>query len=268
MKSLSSNWEFALAAALLLGLTACLTLTPIRAAYRSELTPVQRADEYQVDPADKAAVFVKEGLRLKVRHLSDAELDVQYPEANNPFTYRGQVDPQLGYVPPRFTVFQLSLNNPTFDKVLLQPEKAVLKTDRGMVMYPYQLTRAEAHGDARNFETYWLSRGVQSGNTQKLYLERMGVLRGAVYHRDSFVFKGNAYTGKLVFDPLPPGTRGVTLHLEKFVLEFGIYNTPQNQIDLDFAFAVRSEIVEPASKPKTARLIGGGKEGQLASERR
>lgn len=264
----NSRWRFALPAALLVGLTACLSLTPIRAAYRSELTPVQGAGEYQVDPADQAAVFVKEGLRLKVRHLNEAELDAQYPEASNPFTYRGQVDPQLGYVPPRFTVFQVSLNNPTFDKVLLQPEKALLKTDRGMIMHPYQLTRAEAHGDPRNFETYWLSRGVQSGNIQKLYLERMGVLRGAVYHRDSFVFKGNSYAGKLVFDPLPQNTKSATLRLEKFILEFGIYNTPQNQIDLEFTFDVRNEIAEPQSKQKTAGLREGGEGGKLALERR
>lgn len=248
MKISPHRWTFALAPALLAGLSACLSLTPIRVAYRSELTPVQGAGEYQVDQVDKAAVFAKEGLRLKVRHLSDADLDAQYPETSNPFTYRGQVDPQRGYVPPRFTVFQVSLNNPTFDKVLLRPEKALLKTNRGMIMHPYQLTRAEAHGDTRNFETYWLSRGVQSGNVQKRYLERMGVLRGAVYHRDSFVFKGNSYTGKLVFDPLPQNTEGVTLRLEKFVLEFGIYNTPQNQIDLEFAFDVRSGIAEPEAK--------------------
>jgi hypothetical protein len=262
------RWKPALAAALLAGLSACLTLTPIRAAYRAELTPVPGAEEYQVEAAEQAAVFVKEGLRLKVRHLGDADLDAQYPEASNPFTYRGQVDPQLGYVPPRFTVFQVSLDNPTFDKVLLQPEKAVLKTDRGMILRPYQLTRAEAHGDPRNFETYWLSRGVQSGNSQKLYLERMGVLRGAVYHRDSFVFKGNAYTGKLVFDPLPPDTQGVTLRLEKFILEFGIYNTPQNQLDLEFAFAVRSEIAEPEPGRQAVGLSEGAHGENRGSERR
>ena len=96
----------------------------------------------------------------------------------------------------------------------------------------------------RNFETYWLSRGVQSGNIQKLYLERMGVLRGAVYHRDSFVFKGNSYTGKIVFDPLAADVREVTLYLEDFVLDFGIYNTPEVVVDLEFTFAVRSGVVD------------------------
>ena len=234
----------ALAAMLLTGLAACITLTPIRAIHRVDLSPDATAGDYRIDPVDDSVVFAKEGLQVRVRHLDDSELNTQYPGAENPLTYQGEVDPRLGYVPTRFTVFQISINNPTFDKVLLPPERAELVTDRGAVMRPYQLTRAEARGDPRNFETYWLSRGVQSGNMQKLYLERMGILRGAVYHRGSFVFKGNSYSGKLVFDPLPPGTERVTLRLDKFVLEFGIYDIPKEQIGLDFEFTVRSGIVE------------------------
>ena len=234
----------ALAALAALGLGACLSLTPITAVYRVDLRP-EAGEAHQIDATDGSAVFSLEGLRLKVRHLGDAELNRQYPDPENPFTYRGEVDPDLGHVPPRFTVFQVSLDNPTFDKVLLQPHKAVLVTDRGRAMPPYQLSRAEAQGDPRNFETYWLARGVQSGNMQKLYLERMGTLRGAVYHRDSFVFKGNAYSGKLVFDPLPEGTRSATLVLEDFVLEFGIYDVPKNTMRLEFPFAVSSGVQEP-----------------------
>lgn len=249
MKPNAKNWlksgSMAVLLLLAVGFVACIGLTPIRAVYRVDLMPIAAAGAYQLDPADDGAVFVKEGLRLKVRHLGDRELNAQYPDASNPFTYRGEVDPKLGHVPPRFTVFQLSLNNPTFDKVLLQPQEAILKTDRGKIMRPYQLTRAEARGDVRNFETYWLSRGVQSGNMQKLYLERMGVLRGALYHRDSLVFKGNSYRGLLVFDPLVADERQVTLQIDGFVLDFGIYDTPENQVDLAFTFAVRGEIIEP-----------------------
>jgi len=115
------------------------------------------------------------------------------------------------------------------------------------VLKAYLLTRADAAGAVHNFETYWLSRGVQSGNAQKLYLERMSILRGSVYHRDSFIFKGSSYAGKLIFDPLPPDTRSVVLQLEDFVLEFGIYDIPKTQLDLDFRFAVHSDVVEPVS---------------------
>ena len=121
-------------------------------------------------------------------------------------------------------------------------------------MRAYELSRSEAQGDPLNFETYWLSRGVQSGNAQKLYLNRMGMLRGTIYHRDSHVFKGNNYSGKLVFDPLPPGTRSATLHIEDFVLEFGLYDVPERVIDLDFEFVVRDEIITPSEAPAQAAL--------------
>lgn len=241
-------YKTALAVMVCASLAACIALTPIRSKYRVALTPVESAERYQIDQTDGGAVFVKEGLRLKVRQLTDEELNAQYPDPSNPFTYRDQVDADLGYVPQRFTVFQIWLNNPTFDKVLLQPHNAVLRTDRGAVMRPYQLTRAEAFGDVRNFETYWLSKGVQSGNIQKLYLERMGVLRGAIYHRDSFVFKGNSYTGRIVFDPLPQDVEQVTLKLQDFVLDFGIYDKPEQQVELNFIFDVESGIVEPQTQ--------------------
>jgi hypothetical protein len=238
-----------------LAFTACITLTPIRAQRLVELRPAEGDRSYQVDQIDSSVVYVREGLRIRVRHLSDPELAVQIPGVENPYTYHGEVDPARGYVPVRFTVFQVSVNNPTFDKVLLPPEHAQLITDRGRIMRTYELSRAEAQGDPLNFETYWLSRGVQSGNAQKLYLNRMGALRGTVYHRDSHVFKGNNYSGKLVFDPLPRGTRSVTLHLEDFVLEFGLYDVPTRVIDLDFEFAVRDEVVTPEdseSPPESA----------------
>jgi hypothetical protein len=73
----------------------------------------------------------------------------------------------------------------------------------------------------------------------------MGMIRGTVYHRDSFVFKGNSYTGKLIFDSLPSGTRSVSLRLEDFVLEFGLYDVPERMVDLDFEFAVRDQVLEP-----------------------
>ena len=235
-----------MAAVALLALSACITLTPIRATRVVELTP-QEADAggYQVDMIDTSAVYVREGLRVRVEHLADAEIEAELPGPDNPYTYRGEVDPALGHVPVRFTVFQLTVNNPTFDKVLLPPEKVLLVTDRGRIMHPYELTRAESEGAPRNFETYWLSRGVQSGNDQKLYLERMGVVRGTVYHRNSYIFKGNSYTGKLVFDPLPPGTSSATLKIEDFVLEFGLYDIPERLTNLEFTFSVKDDIIEP-----------------------
>jgi len=190
----------------LAGLAGCLALTPIQAMHKVELKPTVSSGEYQVDPVDGSVSYVHEGLRLKVQHLTTQQLEAQVPGDENPFVFR-QVDYDQGFLPQRFTVFQVSLSNPTFDKVLAEPNHVYLVTDRGKILRPYALTRADAAGDPRNFETYWLSRGVQSGNAQKIYLERMAVLRGSIYQPDSFVFKGNTYTGKMAFDPLPVDTK-------------------------------------------------------------
>jgi hypothetical protein len=194
---------------------------------------------------DNSVVFSKEGLQVKVRYVSDEALNTEVPGSENPFTYRNQVDPKQGYVPIRFTVFQVTVLNPTFDKVALYPERAVLITDRGQVLHSYAITRGDALGDPRNFETYFLSRGVQSGNEQKLYLEQMGVVRGTVYHRDSPIFKGKSYTGKMVFDPLPKTTREVRFQIRDFVLEFGIYDIPETLLTIEFPFSVEQGVVEP-----------------------
>jgi len=42
------------------------------------------------------------------------------------------------------------------------------------------------------------------------------------------------------------GTREVVLHIDRLVLEFGIYDVPKTQTDLEFPFAVDSRIVEGA----------------------
>ena len=230
-------------------------LTPIRSVYRVRLYPLPPAQGYRVDPVDDSVIFSKEGLQIKVTHLTDGDLNAENPGYDNPFTYRDVVDPGLGYAPVRFTVFQVAVLNPTFDKVELYPEKVVLVTDRGKTLNSYAVSRSDAGGDPRNFETYFLSRGVQSGNEQKRYLERMGIVRGSVYHRDSPIFKGKSYTGKVVFDPLPKETKEVRLVIGDFVLEFGIYDIPKTLLTLEFPFSVEQGVEEP---PERDRESAGG----------
>jgi len=232
---------------MILGIAVCVIgcLSPIRSIYRLQLDPTPPAQGYRIDPVDNSIVFSKEGLQVKVRYLSDDMLNAEISGPENPFTYRNQVDPKLGYVPVRFTAFQVTVLNPTFDKVELYPEKVELIADRGQVLHSYAISRPDALGDPRNFETYFLARGVQSGNEQKLYLEQMGVVRGVVYHRDSPIFKGRSYTGKIVFDPLPKNTQEVRLRIRDFVLEFGIYDIPKTLLTLEFPFSVEQGIVEP-----------------------
>jgi hypothetical protein len=51
----------------------------------------------------------------------------------------------------------------------------------------------------------------------------------------------------MAFDPLPVDTKQVVLHIDHLVLEFGIYDVPKTETDLEFPFAVDSQIVEQLS---------------------
>ena len=246
MKSgLKRGWIWGMIFGVVLCAIGC--LTPIRSVYQVRMSPLPPTQGHRIDPVDHSVVFSKEGLQVKVRVLSDEVLNAEVPGPENPFTYRNQVDVKLGYMPVRFTVFQVTVLNPTFDKVALYPEKVMLITDRGQILNSYAVSRADAVGDPRNFETYFLSRGVQSGNEQKLYLEQMGIVRGSVYHRDSPIFKGRSYTGKIVFDPMPKKTREVRLLIKDFILEFGIYDIPKTLLTMEFPFSVEQGIVEPST---------------------
>jgi hypothetical protein len=99
---------------------------------------------------------------------------------------------------------------------------------------------------------------VQSGHAQTIYLERRAVLRGSIYQPNSIVFKGNSYAGKMAFDPLPVDTKEVVLHIDHLVLEFGIYDVPKMETDLEFPFAVDSQIVEKIVGQTAGQNVGGG----------
>ena len=61
-----------------------------------------------------------------------------------------------------------------------------------------------------------------------------------------------------VSHPLPRGTRAARLRLEGFVLRFGLFDVPEQAIDLEFAFSVSDRVLEPG--PTAA--AGGRSEAQ------
>ena len=222
----------------------CGCLTPVRAVYQVDMAPLVQAGEgYRIDPVDDALVFSKEGLQVKVRYLRDADLRSEMSGLENPYV-SDQIDVRRGYRPKVFTVFQVTVVNPTFAKVRLDPEKAALITDQGKRLESFSINRTDASGGARNFEAYFLARGVQTGNAQKTYLERMGKVRETTYHRDSPIFKGKDYTGKIAFEPIPPETRQVELVLYDVILGFGVDNEPTDRITLRFPFSVNQGVRE------------------------
>jgi len=208
-------------------------------------------DGYGVDPEDSTFVFRKEGLIVKVRYLPDGALNREYAKQTfrepnlNPYTYGTWRDVDLGYTPMRFTVFQVTVRNIGYGKVLLDPAKALLHTDRGDRLEYWDVTKRDA---PNNFEEYYRALAGPSGNDQYWYQERIGIVRSSLYHREKPVFKGQRYSGKLVFAPLHREVKEVTLILRGVVLRFDRFGRPAETVDLRFRLHVIQEIQPGTSK--------------------
>jgi hypothetical protein len=219
----------------------CAGLSPGKKVLRSELkpTPEMAQGEYAVKP-DGEVVYDLKGLKISVKPLTDEQLNKMFPErsykkeaSTNPYTYGNWVDPDLGYTPNRFTVFLVKVQSITYPKVNLDPAQVYLETDRGDILYAYG--RDDRDGTKYNFESYYMALRGASGVEKARFEERLGIVRQTLYVNGP-VFKGDLKEGFLVFDPLDPKVKRVTLVLKDFVLEYSANDWPSKKEDIKFVF--------------------------------
>jgi len=236
---------FTLSLILLVG---CLRLPP-DLTYQIWVVPdpeVLDQEAYYFDTEDSTTVFQREGFRLKLRFLSDELLNQEYTRHTfrepslNPFTYGTDRDLDLGYSPPRFTVFQMTVVNPNYPKVMIDPAKMVLRTDRGDRYEYWDVRQRDA---ANSFEVYYRERRGQGGNEDHYYQQRLGLVREALYQRNTFVFQGESYAGKVVFAPLHAEVREVVVEVREIVLRVDAFDRPKETVDAVFRFAVDQKII-------------------------
>ena len=202
---------------------------------------------YYFDPEDSSAVFQEEGFRLKLRYLSDQALNREYArftfrEPNlNPFTYGQDRDLDRGFTPPRFTVFEMTVVNLTYPKVMVDPAKMVLHTDRGGEHTHWGVLKRDAE---HSFERYYMERRGKGGNEDYYFQERIGLVRQDLFKRHTFVFKGETYSGKVVFSPLHEEVQAITVAIEDMVLRVDSFDRPKKVTSALFAFSVAHEISE------------------------
>ena len=67
-------------------------------------------------------------------------------------------------------------------------------------------------------------------------------MREALFRRHTFVFKGDAYTGKVVFAPLHAKVCASTVAVEDMVLRVDAFDRPKEVTSAAFALAVAHEI--------------------------
>jgi len=235
------------------------SLIPREMYYEVALTPVlpEGRGEYQIDPDDPQAVlFSHEGMVVRVRPYTDDELNALYPPLydgrhTNPYT-TNELDVDLGYVPPIFIVFDITVINKTYSKIEFDPAKTQLTTNTGRTLRYYDPGRAGEGVDplgGNQFSTYYQTERGRSGIDKDINLERMGLIYKTAFHRFRPVFRGDDRSGTLTFDKLPQDATEVVLSVDDFVLSFDASGNPERTIDFECRFNVQQGVVESEIEP-------------------
>ena len=241
-------------------LAGCTLLYPPRYERVSLLVP--RADlgpDYALGE-DGTIAYTMEGLRVEVRYMTDRALNARWPQESsqgphsyNAYTYGDYVDPQTGYVRNRFTVFAVSVYNLGFPKVELQPLQSRLTTNRrGEELTPYGIATGSA---AHSFESYYRARKGVTGNEDYRFDMRLGQVRTSNYGVGEKIYKGENYSGFIVFDPLADEVEEVRVHLRDFILKFNAFDQPLQTFDLDFRFVRQIEQTALVHRPRAEAAL-------------
>ena len=84
---------------------------------------------------------------------------------------------------------------------------------------------------ANSFEGYYMVRRGQGGNEDYYFQQRLGLVREALYRRNTFVYQGESYAGKVVFSPLHPDVREIAITVEGIVLRVDAFDRPTETVD-------------------------------------
>ena len=220
-------------------LAACFTVPKVE--YRSVLEPKESEREGHSIGDEGVTSYSLEGSRIDVQYMTDSALNEMFPKdskggklSTNPYTYGDWIDPNLGYVPNRLTVFNVLVYNYTFSRLVLDPLKVILLTDRGDHMESYTVSPV---ADRKSLEGYYrVLKGI-SGNEYFRFSTRVGIARWSTYGEDEVLFKGENYSGFIVFDPLHSEVRNVRLILKEFAYKFDASGKPIETIDIPFDFS-------------------------------
>jgi len=222
--------------------SSCLYPPEIR--YSSYLLPVvfETDTDYSIDSDTGSTVFNIGDSVVEVKYLSEDDLNALFPDdssqglySTNPYTYGNWVDPDLGYIPNRFTVFDVTVINRAFAKMKIDPVEAVLITDLGETLHSYTFSVAAAkYGNS--FENYYRSIRGMSGNEYYRHEMRLGNLRGKNYGLDELIFRGDSYSGLISFDKLKEEVKRVELVINDIIYRFDAFNRPADVTTANFYF--------------------------------
>lgn len=197
---------------------------------------------YYVDPVDSSMVWSKGGVVVKIRHLDDKALNEQFDPKVNPYTFGDWIHPELGYTPPLWTVFHVTIINRTRERVELDPTSTTLEFDTGEVYYSRQ-GAGVWYSSEEFFDYSYVRWSGRDGNTAYFAnFDRNDIWRRTEFLREKPIKKGGKYGGMLTFPPLPKDARSMTLRVDGFILAFDRfavgYGNPTEFTDMSFTFSV------------------------------
>ncbi len=193
--------------------------------------------------ADKQTVsYDAKDYKIEIKYMTDSHLNMaEFPDqsqsglySTNPFTYGNWVDPDLGYIPNRFTVFKVTIFNYAASKVNFDPENSFVKTDKGESYSAYG--REEKNSRNQSLEAYFKRKKGTSGIDDDVFESRMGIVRRTVHYLGKPVFRGDVRDGLIVFEPLTDGVEQLKLTVKNFILGYDENNQPSEFTTLEFFF--------------------------------
>ena len=217
--------------------------------YKLEATPEIADDKgYYFDSIDSTVVWSQEGLQVKVRYLSPDVLDTRYNPEYSPYTLGDWKHPRLGYTPPLFTVFEITVINRARERVELDPTQVVLRFDTGDKYYSQQ-GLGRLNNGVNYFDYSYLKWGSEDGNTAfHASTDRNDILSRTQYLREKPVLMGRKYVGLLSFPPPPEKAGAMTLEINDFILSFDKFEVgfgnPVEFTDMAFPFKVDQGVIE------------------------
>lgn len=197
---------------------------------------------YRFSKDSLTIIMDKKDFKIEIKYMTDYQLNnFEFPEdskggffSKNPYTYGDWIDPEKGYTPQRFTVFKVTVYNYTSSKINIDPEEALLETDRGDKLNAYGREKKDAR--YQSIEEYFLKRKGSSGIDDDVFESRMGIIRRTMLTYGKPIYAGDYREGFIVFDPVDESVDRIKLTLRKFILGYNENNEPDKFANYTFYF--------------------------------
>ncbi|MFP6643367.1 MAG: hypothetical protein VCF24_07390 [Candidatus Latescibacterota bacterium] len=198
------------------------------------LEPVSE-QEASLTVADDGSVTYTQGrLEVKLRPVTAEELNRLFagesaagPKSTNPFTY-GDTEFFLGKKNrQRFTVFNLSVKNYAYPKVVIEPARVQLVAGNGRKYWSLNVEQLDNY--------YRIYATGYRGNEYARYRARLDLLTRTLFQNGE-IFSGQESEGYLVFQTLHPDVKQIEVVIHEAVLRFDYRGEPAETVDISYRF--------------------------------